>query len=403
MTMLRVGEVAARLGVKVDTVYAYVSRGVLASHREPGARYSVFDSAEVEKLALRGRPRRTTIPLVLDLVVETGLTTIVDHRIHYRGLDACVMARTHTFEQAAVWLWLGDDVPVTLPWEAYPVSLPDLDRARDRIRAAVVSASACEPMRADLGAPAVTVAARALIATMVDAVPAASDVRAARLVLDGEEPPVRGSVAGRLWSRLATGRTSPSLVAALNAALVLLADHELAPSTVAARVAASVRADPFSVVLAGLGPIAGRLHGSASTPVHRLLMDALSRGPEPALCAAIDANGFVPGFLGHRLYPDGDPRATLLLAMVGAAAPGAPVVRMGQTLIELARRRTGTRPNVDFALGVLSAVARMPETAGETIFTIARTAGWIAHGIEEYTEPPLRFRARAIARVMPTR
>jgi citrate synthase len=47
---------------------------------------------------------------------------------------------------------------------------------------------------------------------------------------------------------------------------------------------------------------------------------------------------------------------------------------------------------------VLAQVAGMPVEAGEAIFTIARTAGWLAHAIEEYGEAPLRFRARAVGR-----
>ncbi len=398
MSGLSAQEVAARLGVKLNTVYAYVSRGVLSARREPGSRRSVFDAAEVETLARRGRPRRSSRPSALDIVVETGLTTIADHRIRYRGRDACEMAQTHPFEQVANWLWTGLDEPPDIPWEAYQTSLPELSYPRDRIRAAVVIGSASEPLRSDLSTPAVTASAQALIASMVCAVPAAPDARAARLVLGNDQPPIRGSIAGRLWGRLTAGRSAPGLVAALNAALVLLADHELASSTVAARAAASVRADPFSVVLAGLGPMAGPLHGSASALAHQMLADAIARSPEAALAAALETYRHLPGF-GHRLYPDGDPRAKLLLGMIHAATPAMPGLRTADALIDAARRHSRTEPNVDFALGCLATVARMPATAGETIFTIARTVGWIAHAIEEYAEPPLRFRARAIPRV----
>jgi citrate synthase len=389
-------EVAARLGVKLDTVYAYVSRGVLSAHRQPGSRRSTFHPEEVETLARRGRPRRTSRPAVLDLIVETGLTTIAGQRLRYRGRDACKMAQTRSFEEAAHWLWTGRDDEPVLPWEPYPISLPDgLEHARDRMRGAVVAGSAIEPLRSDLSTPAVTASARRLIASMAAAVPAAPADQVALLVLAGGRLPVRGSIAGGLWGRLAGSQPAPSLVSALNAALVLLADHELASSTVAARVAASVRADPFSVVLGGLGPIAGPLHAGASALVHPMIEDAVARGPERALAAALATHRHLPGF-GHRLYPDGDPRATVLLDMIDTAAPAVPSLRAARALIDAAGRHSRTRPNIDFALGAFSAAARMPATAGETIFTIARTAGWIAHAIEEYSEPPLRFRARAI-------
>lgn len=394
-------EVAARLGVKLDTVYAYASRGVLHVRRRPGSRQSLFDPDEVELLARRGRPRRSTRPAVLDLVVETGLTTIDDHRVRYRGRDACRMARSHSFEQTARWLWIGQDPssgqdPSAVPWEAYPVHVPDLPRVRDRIRAAVAVSAAGEPFLADLDTHVVVATAESLIATMVSAVPAQPGTRTARLVL-GRQPPIRGSIAGRLWGRLSPARPAPGLVATLNAALVLLADHELAASTFAARIAASARADPFSVVLAGLGPMAGPLHGGASSLAHRMLADAIARGPQAALAAALEERGHLPGF-GHPLYPDGDPRARLLLGMLRSSDAAAPYAVAARDLVDAARRHSGREPNVDFALAVLSTAARMPPTAGETIFTVARTAGWIAHAIEEYAAPPLRFRARAVAR-----
>jgi citrate synthase len=395
MSELSAQEVATRLGIKLDTVYAYVSRGALSARRVPGSRRSVFDADEVEKLARRGRPRRTSRPSALDLVVETDLTTIIDHRIAYRGRDIADMARTQTFEQVANWLWTGiDETPVT-PWEPYQMSLPELAHPRDRIRAAVVIGSASQPLRSDLSTPAVTATAQALIASMVAAVPAGPEDGAARTVSAARHPPVRDSIARRLWTRLTVRRPVTGLVASLNAALVLLADHELASSTVAARIAASVRADPFSVVLSGLGTLAGPLHGSASGLAHQMIADAIQRGPEPALAAALETHQHLPGF-GHRLYPEGDPRAKLLFDMIRAEARASPALSAADALIDQARRHSRIEPNIDLALAALATAAHMPATAGETIFTISRTAGWIAHAIEEYTEAPVRFRARAI-------
>jgi citrate synthase len=375
-------ETAARLGVKLDTVYAYVSRGLLTARREPSSRRSLFDAQEVEILARRGRPRRSTRPTALDLVIETELTTIVEQRPRYRGRDACAMAQSHTFEEVAQWLWTGADQRCVRDWRPFPLALPALAEPRDRIRAAVIIASATDAARSDLNVAAVTGTAEALIATMVAAV---------------SEVPERAaghSTAERLWRSLTSSRPHPAV---LNAALVLLADHELASSTLAARVAASVRADPFSVVLAGLGTIAGPLHGGASLLVHELLTEARARGGEAALVSALDAHGRLPGF-GHPLYPSGDPRAKLVLELIDRALPRSTALSAAHDTIVAAQRLSRLEPNIDFALGTLTVAAHMPASAGETIFTIARTAGWIAHALEEYAEPPLRFRARAVAR-----
>lgn len=386
-------ETAARLGVKVATVYAYVSRGVLQSWREPGSRTSRFDPDEVEAVARRGRPRRASRPPALDFPIRTSLTTIGDHDVRYRGHSALELARTATFEQVAQLLWSGDLGAPPVDWLPTPVELPDL-AGMDRIRMAVVLSSAIDPMRADLAAPAVALRAGALIATMAEAIPSAGDSRSARLVV-GKSPPRRGTIAGRLWGRLARVRPSPALVATLNAALVLLADHELAASTLAARVAASTRADPYAVVLAGLGPLSGPLHGGASRFAGQLLQSALESGVDPALARALESHQRVPGF-GHPLYPGGDPRARVLLELTRTASPTDPVLNVADRIIATVRRRAEVEPNVDLALAVLARVTRMPTEAGEVIFTIARTAGWVAHAIEEYEEEPLRFRARAV-------
>ena len=65
------------------------------------------------------------------------------------------------------------------------------------------------------------------------------------------------------------------------------------------------------------------------------------------------------------------------------------------TVQSLASDRTEAPATVDFALGAMTYLAGMRPEAGEAIFAIARTAGWIAHALEEYTEDPVRFRFRA--------
>ncbi len=178
----------------------------------------------------RGRPRKGSRPAALDLVVETGLTTIADDQIRFRGRDARTLARTSTFEQAAHWLWTGQEEPPGRRWEPYPITLPELEFARDRVRVTVIVASTHEPLRYDLSPSAVIASAERMIATMVRTV-AVTDAAPVELVLD-DDTAIAGTIAGHLWPRLSPVKPTPGLVATLNAALVLLADHELASSTV---------------------------------------------------------------------------------------------------------------------------------------------------------------------------
>ena len=201
--------------------------------------------------------------------------------------------------------------------------------------------------------------------------------------------------AAQLWPRLSPQRPTSARVRALDAALVLLADHEMATSTLAARVAASTRANPFACVLAAIGAVSGPLHGRAAIGTHRILAEALSTGnPAAAVEGALEAGEHIPG-MGHSLYEGIDPRADLLLERVGSIA-AAPAARTIDTVRRLCIDASGREPNIDFALGALALAGAMPFGATEGVFATGRTAGWVGHVLEEYDERPLRYRPRAI-------
>ena len=176
---------------------------------------------------------------------------------------------------------------------------------------------------------------------------------------------------------------------------MLLAEHGLASSTLGARVAASVRADPYSVITTGLGVLGGRLHGAASAPVHRLLADAARSGDAAsALGYAQRTLGFTPGF-GHVMLKQRDARCGALIEALTSAWHTDE--RLG-TVLEVynhAADRTEGIATVDYAVGALTFLSDMAPEAGEAVFAIARTVGWVAHALEEYGEEPLRFRFRA--------
>ncbi len=394
---LDVAGAAERLGVKPETIYAYISRGLLRRVRG-GRRRSLLYAAEVERLALKGKPRLRIGPSTL--AIASAVTTLGRDRPYYRGRDALALAGTTAYETVAEWLWSGtwpepDDVAGL--WQSHPAAveasraaqahLPPGTLPIDRIQIAVAVLGATDPLRFHLDEAAVTATARRLIAGMVDALPPAA----------GGTPAEAPSIAAKLWSRLTARRPSPGLLRVLDAALVLLADHELAASTLAARVAASVRADPYAVVATGLGVLAGPMHGGASLGVERLLRN-VSR---PELVASVlgehlRRNEQIPG-VGHPVYAHGDGRAHRLLALLAAADPGSERVAVAQHLVaELQNRRLGD-VNIDFALGSLADTCGMTDGAGQAIFAVARSAGWVAHALEEYRHPtPLRPRSLSL-------
>jgi citrate synthase len=405
---LSTAEAAARLGVKPATLYAYVSRGLLGRERAPDGRTSTFDPAEVDRLAGPGRARRGRRPAT-DLVVPSALTAIDQGLPWYRGLAATDLAGTRRFEEVAEWLWTAH-LPATSPTGAGPplgpggpapwhagaaaleagrqaqAALPEAALPLERIRVIAAALAAGDELRLELHPAAVTAAGRSLIAGLVDCLPPAAPV----------EPtgPGAGSIAARLWRGLSAADPAAGLVGVLDAALVLLADHELAASTVAARVAASVRADPYAVVSAGLATVSGTLHGGASLGIEALL-DEIDRPEQAATVvgARLRRGERLRGF-GHRLYPDGDPRARYLITRLRATAAGSPRMEVVNALLAATTHRGLPQPNVDLALAALAHVTTMTRGAAEAIFAIARTAGWIAHALEEYDRnTPIRPRA----------
>jgi citrate synthase len=399
--LLTTAEAALALGVKPATLYAYVSRRVLHSHRVPGHRGSWFDRAEIEAMA--GGRRRPSHGL--DLAIATGLTRIDETGLSYRGHDVLDLSLRASFESVASLLWSGrlDSEPFQAPRDIVRAAhratawLPPGARLADRLALIVTAAASADPLRFDLSAPAVASTGRLLVGVMVEGLPQLSRADPPPLALpDGSV--VESSIAARLWARLAP-EPADAGAPVLNGFLVLLADHELATSTVAARVAASTRANPYAAVTAALGTLDGPLHGTVSEEVHGLLTRATGPGgPGGAVSDSLRRDQRVPGF-GHALYAGGDPRARAafpLLRRLGRNVPARRRLHVVEQVRRAVSGRTPASPNSDFCLGALAFVAGMPPDAGEAIFAIARTAGWVGHVLEEYGEAPLRFRARGI-------
>lgn len=398
--MLTARQTAARLGVKIQTVYAYVSREALTRHAAADGRTSLFEIEEVEALARRGRPRGRRVGAV-DVSLASGLTRVrPEGQLEYRGQDLEALPESIRFEQVAELLWTGA-LPARARWSEQPnadalrasSALPPSSPPVERFIVAAGVMACHEPLRIDLDAAAVRSHTRELIATFAACLPRVRDAAKNR-----KRP---GGAAESLWPGLSALPPTPRRIKALDTALLVLADHELATSTLAARVAASTRADPLLAVVAGLAAVSGSLHGRAATGVHRLMKEAAAAElPEAAVVTALTEAGAAanlpppPGF-GHPVYVDRDPRTERLLSRARAIAR-AQDRRVIETVQRVAERRTEHPMNVDFALGALAFAAEMPLGSTEAIFAVARTAGWVAHALEEYQEAPLRFRARAI-------
>lgn len=258
-------------------------------------------------------------------------------------------------------------------------------RIVDRIRTIVSAVGAADPLRADLRPDAVMITAATIIGAVVDGLPR----RAVQGTARGAGVP--GSIAQRLWAALTELPAHAEAVAPLETALVLLADHPVTASTLAARVAASARAHPYAAVGAALYALDGPIESGETAVVHRTLVEAERDGSVSVVARLLDEANQLPGF-GHPLYPDGDPRGRTLIDVLAAQPPDHHRWHAVEQFLATSRRGRPLAPTIDFGVAALTFTAGMPADAGLAILAVARCAGWVAHTLEEYAEEPDRFR-----------
>jgi citrate synthase len=380
-------EAAAELGVSTATLYAYVSRGMITSEAKPGSRSRLYRADDVR--ALRSRHiegPRTDDPLLLtgQGVIESRLTLISEGRLFYRGVDVEELARHASLESVATLLWdqQGDDPFAEL---GGVVSRPKIGPLLSRMISGLTLA-ADQDVAAHDRSPAGTArtGARILRHLVGLATGAAHD-----------ELPIHAAMAAG-WQR-------PKAAEIIRAALVVSADHELTKTTVAVRIAASIRATPYRAVTSGLACIDGPWHAGLWERVARLFDEIdQPKATERVLATYMRRGEDLPGFGLLPVYKDIDPRARALLAVARNYAVGHPALTLADALIRSVDKLTRQQPNYFFALVAACRAAELPDDAPLALFATGRTAGWIAHVIEQYDVPKLnRARARYVG-VLPT-
>ncbi|TSP14595.1 citrate/2-methylcitrate synthase [Cupriavidus campinensis] len=357
-TWISMDEACSRLGVRPQTLYAYVSRGKLEVMSDPAdTRRSLYRAEDVAGLARRkqaGRKHETLATNTLfgaEPSIPTALSTFVRERLYYRGQDAVTLAGSATLEEVAHLLWDAEQ----------PVDFSS-------------TASVTEPGR---------VTAFNTLATLA-ATGHSTHGRMTRVLhleaqeLVGQLANAFGAQAGQqpLHLRFAQGwQQSPQVADLLRTAMVLLVDHELTSSAFATRIAASTGASLPACLLAGLTTLSGPLHGDASGRVKALFNEVERLGEDQVIAHYLSTGLPLAGF-GHHLYPDGDPRAVALLALFD---PPDVITRF----IEKATRLTGLQPNIDVALAALVIHYRLPDDAAFALFATARSIGLLAHSLEQ--------------------
>ena len=362
-------EALDRLGVRPQTLYAYVSRGQIGMRPDPAdPRRSLYRSEDIAALTTR-RARGRRVSAIAESAVAwgepvfaTAISTVIGGRLIYRGKDAVEFSRTATLEEAARLLWAADG-PARFATSGAPTET-------GLAQAFAVLAALAAKGQPSLG--------RTATALQADAMPAIAALAGTLGATPGTEP---------VHARLARGWRVEPATEVIRRVLVLVADHELNASAFAARVAASTGAPLAACLLAGLSTLYGPRHGTAAEAVAMLVDDAARLGAKAAIARWIDHDRPLPGF-GHMLYPNGDPRAAGLLAdMV--------LEDNVEELRHAAHAATGSEPTIDFALVALTRSYRLPADAPIRLFALGRSVGWTAHAIEQIASgKPIRPRAR---------
>jgi len=329
---------------------------------------------------------------------QTAIATVGDgHGLRYRGYDVVDLAAHATFEEVAYLLLRGE-----LP------SARDLERFRASLRA-----------RRELPRP---------LCEVLERIPAAAhpmDVMRTGCSMLGTLEPERDfareqEVAERLiatfpgmllyWHhfvrsgrRISTASDAPSTAAhflwllhqlppselheqALDASLILYAEHEFNASTFTARVCAATLSDFYSAVTGAIGSLRGPLHGGANEAAMELIERFDS--PEAATAgvrAMLERKEKVMGF-GHAVYRAADPRNATIKAWarkLGADAGDRVLYPVSEAIEALLWREKKLFPNLDFYSASAYRFLGIPTRLFTPIFVCSRITGWAAHVFEQ--------------------
>lgn len=377
-------QAAQRLGISRQTLYAYVSRGLIKAVPGDDPRQSRYLAAAVDQLAQsrrRGRKPKEVARATLDWgmpVLESGLTLIDKGQCWYRGQNAVTLARSSPLEEVAGLLW---QTPAA---DAFPRRAPEHLKAYAGLLHQAGQAPSSETLLALFAVAARDEATAAWQGDPTLLARGCGDLVRILAAAALRQAPASAPVHQQLAEAWGGDEERADLI---RQALVLCADHELNASSFTARCVASTGASLKAAVIAALAALGGVKHGAMTTRIERLWSSLDLNDPAPALRQRLEAGEDIPGF-GHPLYPEGDVRAKSLLDAIMPDSPD--TARLAVAVKQL----TGAEPSIDFALVALRRHLDLPEGAAFLIFAIGRSTGWIAHALEQRgTDQLIRPRA----------
>jgi citrate synthase len=331
-------------------------------------------------------------------------------RLAYGGYDIDELARQASFEEVAYLLWHGE-LPKPTELDRFRVELaaarpipPALTEAfrlmpRDtdpmRVLQAAVAILGMHDLDATDNSREANLRKSARLTSQI-----ATAVCAHHRVRSGESPVAPSpdlSLAANFLYMLSGRRPSDVAARALDASLILYAEHELNASTFTTRVIAATLSDMHSAVAGGVGALKGTLHGGAGEAVMRTLIE-IGRVENVEVWAdtALAQKRRLMGF-GHRVYTAGDPRAAILRGMAEAACRQSGQGMWYDMAVRLHAKINAAKkliPNVDFYSAPLFYALGIPVDLFTPVIAAARIAGWTGNLLEQYDDNRL-IRPRA--------
>lgn len=393
--LLDAHEASELLGVKQATLYTYVSRGWLHPVRHPHRKENRYQRDEVESLKVRSTVRHGHGAVAAAAmrwgqpVMDTAITEIDVGGPRYRGHLATDLVRhPGVYENVAELLWSGvlTDTPQTWPVEPPHVNLSlALDsmlqqgRAKPRmlrVFSIVATALGGGTLAEELRSGSIERFSRQMLFGFTGACGILGPQETFVMPV-GERP-----IAQHVMRALGMAHT-PEAEHAINAALILGADHELSSGTFSARIAASTGATLHASIVAAQATQQGIvLAGGADAAEDFIASIGSVAELDHWLADAERRRQRLAGF-GLPIYPRGDPRAAFLIELVQRTAPASARADVAYRFVERVGERLGLHPNIEMGLVVLSVAWNLPPRSPCALWGISRTAGLIAHVIEQ--------------------
>lgn len=343
------------------------------------------------------------------IAAETTLSRVDGEKgeLIYRGYNILDLGENVSFEEVVYLLWHGDlpnkaqldtfkaalvakralpaaiiETMRSIPREAHPMAV---------LRTIVSSLGLIDSNADDISLESARKKALSLTAVMPTIIAAWEQIR------QGKDPIAPrndlGHAANFLYM-MAGQWENEDAVKALDAYLVMLADHGFNASTFACRVTTGTLADVYSAITTGIGTLKGAAHGGANQKAMEQFIDAAQRGDVNAWYAESRAAGKRIMGIGHRVYKVEDPRAKILRPMAERLAVSS---GQGQWYEVAAQIEAQTRQddyfvernlyaNVDYYSAVVLYMIGIPVDQFTPLFALSRIAGWTAHVQEQLAD-----------------